>query len=350
MAQTSHGRRRALRAAIGRRRGVAGDIPPVVTETPAAIRVVDGVRVDGDDADGGYRVIVQAQPTAESITALADDWGLHPLLAEDLHHAGQRPKLERFGEVTFIVARAAWYVDASERVELAEVHLLVRPDAVAVLCQDWRWIDGSAAPDLTDGPGGLLEDPELLHHGSAAFAYRVLDRIVDGYGPVLDGLALDQEQIERQVFTGEATVTERIYRLSQEVVDLKHACAPLAAAVGTLVRRHAEDEDDALAAYVADVADHLTRVDAEVTELRASLAQILDVNATLVAQRQNEDMKKISGWAAILFAPTLVAAIYGMNFDRMPELHWAFGYPLALATMVAFGVALYTVFKRRGWF
>lgn len=350
MADRSHGRRRALRAALTRRRVAVGDLPPAVTERPTTLRLVDGVRVDRDDAEAGYRLIVHPQPTPEALAELAEEWDLHPLLAEDLQHARQRPKLERFGDVTFIVARGAWYVDARERVELAEVHLLVRDDAVAVICQDWRWIDGTAAPDLSDAPGGLLADPDLLRHGPAALAYRVLDLIVDGYAPVLDGLALDQEQIEKQVFSGDAAVTERIYRLSREVVDLKHACAPLSVEVSALARRHAAAQDDALAAFVTDVADHLANVDTEVTEMRASLAQMLDVNATLVAQRQNDDMKKISGWAAILFAPTLVAAIYGMNFDRMPELHWSLGYPMALALMVAFGVALYTVFKRRGWF
>lgn len=173
---------------------------------------------------------------------------------------------------------------------------------------------------------------------------------VDGYTPVLRRLEIDMEQIERQVFTGDATVTERIYRLSQEVIDLRQATSGLADVLQAL--RRGFDRygiPDALQTYLRGVTDHLSRVDTRVGELRESLSQILTVNGTLVAQRQNEDMKKISGWAAILFAPTLIGGIYGMNFDDMPELHWAFGYPLAVGAMIAFALALFLIFKRQEW-
>jgi magnesium transporter len=180
--------------------------------------------------------------------------------------------------------------------------------------------------------------------------YRLLDAIVDGYAPVIRGLAIDREQIERQVFSGDASVTERIYRLSQEVIDLQQATSGLTEVLAALRKGfHRYDIPDPLQTYLQDVADHLSRVDTRVGELRDSLSQILTVNATLVAQRQNEDMKKISGWAAILFAPTLIGAVYGMNFDNMPELHWAFGYPLAVGAMVAFALVLFIIFKRQKW-
>lgn len=367
MSQQSRARAR-LRRGIRPRRDdawLAPEAPPaaaVVTwvedgvATPLGADVGPGELTERAQADpAGYGVIVYPQPTPEAIDALARAWDLHPVLAEDLHHARQRPKLERYGDVAFLVARSAWYVDASESVEFAEFHILVRPDAVAILCQDWRWIDGTPAATFglghdREAPHPVLGGPELARLGPQGVVYRLLDAIVDGYEPVLDGLALDQEQIEREVFRGVPTVTERIYRLSREVIDLKHACGPLTGVMSALTAgrgKYATAEE--LQAYLADVTDHVTRVDAEVTELRASLAQMLDVNATLVAQRQNDDMKKISGWAAILFAPTLVAAIYGMNFDHMPELHWALGYPLALVLMIGFGATLYAVFRRRGW-
>ena len=297
-------------------------------------------------------------PTADDVHELAEAWGLHPVLVEDLQHAGQRPKLERYGDVLFMVARSARYIDEIEDVDFAEFHVLVRPHAVAVLCQDGQWIDGSdetSLPSLTDltgpsRPHTLLDDEHLLSLGPEAVLYRLLDAIVDGYTPVLRGISVDKEQIERQVFSGDAAVTERIYRLSQEVIDLQHAASSLADVLDELRQGvGGEDTPEELQTYLQDVADHLTRVGARVSELRDSLAQILNVNATLVAQRQNEDMKKISGWAAILFAPTLIGAIYGMNFDSMPELHWAFGYPLALGSMVALGLGLYIVFKRKKW-
>ncbi|WEG09968.1 magnesium and cobalt transport protein CorA [Microbacterium horticulturae] len=297
-------------------------------------------------------------PTIAEITELADAWELHPLLREDLLNARQRPKLDRYGEVLFLVARSARYIDEAEEVVFAEFHMLVRPNAVAVLCQDERWIDGTDGTDVEAGQPtrpdrrerALLGDRDLLKLGPEAVVYRLLDAIVDGYGPVLQGLSIDKEQIERQVFSGDAAVAERIYRLSQEVIDMQQTVSSLREVVAAL--QGGFDKygiPDELQTYLDDVSDHLMRADSRAADLREALSQILNVNATLVAQRQNEDMKKISGWAAILFAPTLIGAIYGMNFDDMPELHWAFGYPMAVAMMVAFAVLLYVIFKRSKW-
>ena len=273
-------------------------------------------------------------------------------------HAGQRPKLERYGEVLFLVVRSARYIDESEEVEFSEFHIFVRGRAVAVLCQDHRWIDGTdgtavtgeraTTPDRRERT--LLADQKLLRLGPEAVVYRLLDAIVDAYDPVLRGLGIDREQIERQVFSGDPAAAARIYHLSREAVDLQHATASMSDLVEALragLGKYGVPDD--LRVYLQDVADHLSRVTVRAADLREALTQILTVNATLVAQRQNEDMKKISGWAAILFAPTLIAAIYGMNFDVMPELHWAFGYPVAVALMVAFAAALYLIFKRAKW-
>lgn len=315
---------------------------------------VDDAQVFTDGDPGRTALLLYPKPTPDDIAELATAWNLHPLLVEDLLHAGQRPKLERYDDALFIVARSAWYIDATEDVDFAEFHILVRPRSVAVFCQDGRWIDGLDA-DVASGAADrgdhtLLDDEQLLHHGPEAIVYRLLDAIVDGYAPVLRGLAIDKAQIERQVFSGDATVTERIYRLSQEVIDLQQATAGLTDVLHALRKGFDRyDIPDPLQTYLQDVADHLSRVDTQVGELRESLSQILTVNGTLVAQRQNEDMKKISGWAAILFAPTLIGAIYGMNFDNMPELHWAFGYPLAVGGMIAFALILYLVFKRQKW-
>ncbi|ACZ22723.1 Mg2+/Co2+ transporter [Sanguibacter keddieii DSM 10542] len=325
-----------------------------LTPAPPEVSISEALRY-AQDEPGTMTLSLFPAPTAEDVDELAQAWGLHPLLVEDLHHAGQRPKLERYGDVLFLVVRSARYLDDIEDVDFSEFHVLVRPHAIAVLCQDGRWIDGS---DETTLPGSsteiadhtLLDDERLLALGPEAVLYRLLDAIVDGYLPVLRGLAVDKEQIERQVFSGDPAVTERIYRLSQEVIDLQHATSSLTEVLDALGRGFDRyGIPDALRAYLQDVTDHLTRVDIRVSELREALAQILTVNATLVSQRQNEDMKKISGWAAILFAPTLIGAVYGMNFDSMPELHWTFGYPLAVSAMVALGAGLYLVFKRKRW-
>ncbi|MGI6879573.1 magnesium and cobalt transport protein CorA [Microbacterium sp. gxy059] len=312
----------------------------------------------GRATPGGMALTVLPSPTPESIAELASAWELHPLLTEDLLHAGQRPKLERYDDVLFLVVRSARYLDESEEVEFSEFHLLVRPGALVIVCQDGRLIDGTVVtPEVAtaeNAPLGigapLLQNPDLLRIGPEAMVYQLLDAIVDGCFPVLDGLQVDKDQIERQVFSGDAAAAERIYRLSQEVIDLLQANTALAKILASLQQGADKYEiPHDLQAYLQDVADHLTRVVGETVELRDALSQILSVNSTLVAQRQNEDMKKISGWAAILFAPTLVGAIYGMNFDVMPELHWAFGYPLALGLMLALAVALYVVFRVRKW-
>ena len=232
----------------------------------------------------------------------------------------------------------------------------MKPQAIVILCQDNQWIDGTSPSNFGDANHidprirTLLGDAELLRLGPRAVAYAMIDAIVDGFSPVLGGIAIDQEQIERQVFSGDAAVAERIYNLSQEIIDMQHTTSSVIEVVQRLnkdfIRSGMPEE---LRAYLDDVADHLTRDNTRVTEYRESLSQILSVNATLVAQRQNEDMKKISGWAAIIFAPTLISSIYGMNFDLMPELHWAFGYPMALIAMIGFTVLLYWIFKRSNW-
>lgn len=325
-----------------------------LTAAPHEVSIAEALRF-AQDEPGTMTLSLFPTPTADDVDELAHAWDLHPVLVEDLHHAGQRPKLERYGDVLFLVVRSARYLDDIEDVDFSEFHVLVRPHAIAVLCQDGRWIDGS---DETTLPGSstevadhtLLDDGRLLALGPEAVLYRLLDAIVDGYLPVLRGLAVDKEQIERQVFSGDAAVTERIYRLSQEVIDLQHATSSLTDVLDALGKGFDRyGIPDALRTYLQDVSDHLLRVDTRVAELRDALAQILTVNATLVSQRQNEDMKKISGWAAILFAPTLIGAIYGMNFDSMPELHWALGYPMAVTAMVVLGVGLYVVFKRKKW-
>lgn len=327
------------------------------TPAPRDVTVADALRFAQSDP-AHMAMFFYPSPNPESLEQLASAWKLHPILLEDLVHARQRPKLERYGEVLFLVVRSARYIDESEEVQFAEFHLLVRDRAIAVICQDHRWIDGSdgtgfdadrgIVPDLRERT--LLADQKLLRLGPQAVMYRLLDAIVDGYLPVLRGLAIDREQIERQVFSGDPAAAARIYHLSQEAVDLQHTTTAMSDVVSALRAGLGKYViSDELRAYLQDVADHLTGVNARAGELRDALTQILTVNATLVAQRQNEDMKKISGWAAILFAPTLIAAIYGMNFDVMPELHWLFGYPMAIGMMVAFAGLLYVLFKRAKW-
>ncbi|GAA0933140.1 magnesium/cobalt transporter CorA [Pseudonocardia zijingensis] len=299
------------------------------------------------------------RPTPEEIEAVAQEFSLHGLAVEDTITAHQRPKVERYGDVLFVVLRPARYVDSVEVVEIGEIHLFLGPDFVIT-------IRHAEEPDLAQVRQRLEREPTLLETGPYAVLYAVLDRIVDDYAPVLDGLQDDVDEIEVQVFGGDPHVSKRIYQLSREVIEFQRAVEPLSDMFDEMQERLKEKAGAAdleLRRLLRDVADHATRVLDRIEAFRQLLANILQVNAALVGQRQNEEMarmtqagyeqneqmKRVSSWAAILFAPTLVASIYGMNFDDMPELHWTLGYPFALTLMVLLGVALYLIFKRRGW-
>lgn len=368
--------RRDQRNATGRiarsiRRGVVAS-PEIPADVPHLTRfIVDGIPEPAPRGTTALEALEFAHsqpshmammfypsPSPSAVNELAEAWNLHPVLREDLLTGHQRPKIERYGDVLFLVVRSARYDDAREEVDLAEFHVLLRPHAVALFCQSGRWIDGSDGTAFSNidvlnadqRERTLLADQHMLNLGPEAVVYYLLDAIVDGYVPVLQGLSIDKEQIERQVFSGDAAAAERIYRLSQEVIDVQHTVQSMTEVMEALRAGFGKyGIADELQSYLQDVSDHLARANAQATELREALAQILNVNSTLVAQRQNEDMKKISGWAAILFAPTLIAAVYGMNFDDMPELHWALGYPMAIVLMVGFAVALYVIFKRSKW-
>src|SRR5262249_19851546 len=200
--------------------------------------------------------------------------------------------------------------------------------------------------------------------GPEAVLYAILDEVVDEYAPVVAGLETDVDEIENQLFQGDPKVSRRIYELSREVIEFQRATRPL---LGMLTSLEAGFEkyrvDLELQRSLRDVHDHAIRIAERADSFRALLGNALTVQATLVGQRQNEEMraltetslaqneevKRISAWAAILFAPTLVGTIYGMNFDHMPELHWHVGYPLAVLLMVVTSLTLYVIFKKRGW-
>lgn len=192
--------------------------------------------------------------------------------------------------------------------------------------------------------------PQFLSLGTEALLYGILDSVVDTAFPVVRGVQTDLGQIERQVFSGDTAAPERIYRLGRETMDLQQAVAPMSDIVEAL--RAGFDKHEVaheLRAHLGDVADHTRRVGLQIDQVRELLTQILTVNATLTDQRRNDNMKTVSSWGAILLFPTLIGSIYGMNFEAMPELHWRYGYPMALGLMVVSAVVLYIVFKRRDW-
>ena len=318
-------------------------------------QALDALRTCPDEGRS-FCWIGMLRPDPDEIAAVADEFSLHPLAVEDTVTAHQRPKLERYGDTLFAVLRPARYVDHDEVVELGEVHLFLGPDFVVT-------VRHAEEPNLKDVRTRLEHDPDLLAHGPFAVFYAVLDKVVDDYGPVLDGLQGDIDEIEVQVFGGDPNASRRIYQLSREVIEFQRAVEPLRSIFDQLHNEVGDETELELRRRLRDVKDHSLRVLERVEGFRQLLTNILQANAALVAQRQNDEMarmtaagfeqneqvKRISSWAAIFFAPTFVASVYGMNFDDMPELHWAWGYPFALLLMVGFGVVLYLGFKRRGW-
>jgi magnesium transporter len=348
--------------------------PPVATRARHGLGLVDSaVYVDGDrvsspeslaetydslhERQDGLAWIGLYRPDEADVGSLASEFGLHELAVEDAIVAHQRPKLERYDDTLFVVLRAARYLDASEEVEFGELHVFVGPDFVIT-------VRHSEAPDLSSVRRRMESNPDLLRLGPEAVLYAILDKVVDGYAPVVAGLENDIDEIETEVFSGDPRVSRRIYELTREVIEFQRATHPMAGILAALEAgfdKYGIDEE--LQRYLRDVTDHLTQVIERVDGFRQLLRDMLTVNATLVAQQQNEEMKlltqashaqneevkKISAWAAILFAPTLIGTVYGMNFEHMPELGWGFGYPFAVTLMLLVCAGLYAIFKRRDW-
>ena len=297
------------------------------------------------------------RPSEREILSLADEFGLHELAVEDAILAHQRPKLERYGKTLFVVLRAAHYLDREEAVEFAEVHLFVGPDFVVT-------VRHGEAPGLAAVRRRMESNPDLLARGPEAVLYAILDKVVDEYEPVVAGLENDIDEIETEVFGGDPQVSRRIYELSREVIEFQRATRPLSEMLDALTAGFAKYGVDAeLQRYLRDVADHVAQVVERVDGFRQLLQNVLTLNATLIGQQQNEEMrslteasfaqneeiKRVSAWAAILFAPTVIGTVYGMNFRQMPELHWVFGYPFAIGLMAVICTTLYLAFKRRNW-
>jgi magnesium transporter len=297
------------------------------------------------------------RPDEQEIQSVAREFGLHRLAVEDAVSAHQRAKLERYGSVLFTVLRPARYIDAEERVEFGELHVFTGKDFVVS-------IRHAESPDLGRVRQRLETAPDLLCMGPEAILYAILDQVVDEYEPVVAGLENDIDEIEDELFEGDPDVSRRIYELSREVIEFQRATHPLLGMFTALENGFDKYQIDLeLQRGLRDVHDHVIRVVQAADSFRALLQNALTVQSTLVGQRQNEEVrsmtetslaqneevKKISAWAAIFFAPTFVASVYGMNFVNMPELNWYLGYPMALGVMVVLSVALYAAFKRRNW-
>jgi magnesium transporter len=328
---------------------------------------VNGYRTaDPESLDETYFVLRQRQgmawiglyrPEPDELRSVADEFDLNHLAVDDALAGHQRAKLEHYGETLFLVLRPARYLDDQEKVEFGEIHVFSGADFVVTVRR-------AESPDLARVRHRMESQPGFLALGPDAVLYAILDQVVDEYEPVVAGLENDVDEIEDELFAADPGVSRRIYELSRQVIMFQRATAPL---VGILQSLMAETQDHQplpeLQDHYRDVLDHVLRLSERIAAFRALLQNALAVNAALVAQRQNDEMrlltessfaqneqvKRISAWAAILFAPTLIGTIYGMNFRSMPELDWVFGYPMALGLMLGMGVALYWTFRRNKW-
>ena len=284
------------------------------------------------------------EPSPEEFESVRREFHLHELAVEDAIKAHQRPKIEVYEDTLFVVLKTACYIDETEDVETGEILLFVGDGFIVSV----RHGDAS---DLRGVRKQAEERGELLRCGTSAILHSIIDRVVDDYEPVLAGIEDDIEQVEQQVFSPARTnVTERIYKLKREVLELHRATAPLVDPLDRLsADAYADIVHDEIREYFRDVYDHVLRANETVDGFREMLNGILDANTAQVSVRQNDDMRRISAWVAIAAVPTLLAGIWGMNFQHMPELKWQFGYPAALGVIALVMLTLYGLFKRAGW-
>ncbi|MER7984377.1 magnesium and cobalt transport protein CorA [Streptomyces noursei] len=336
----------------------------------------DGQRVRGHLApaeaiagvrdEGGFVWIGLHEPTEAEFAGIAREFGLHPLAVEDAVHAHQRPKLERYDDTLFTVFKTVHYVEhaeltaTSEVVETGEVMCFTGPNFIVTVRHGGQ---GS----LRALRHRLQEDQERLAKGPSAVLHAIADQVVDGYMAVAGAVQDDIDEVEIDVFSsgtngkgasgkaagGQGTAkggdAGRIYQLKREVLEFKRAVSPLLRPMQLLSERPMRLVDTDIQKYFRDVADHLARVNEQVLSFDDLLNSILQANLAQAAVAQNEDMRKITAWAAIFAVPTMIAGIYGMNFEYMPELHWKYGYPAMMLVTVTICLGIHRGFKRNGW-
>jgi magnesium transporter len=282
-------------------------------------------------------------PTPDEMRDVAEAFDLHQLAVEDAVQPHQRPKLERFGDMVFLVIKTLWYVDAEDAVETGEIAMFVGKDFVVTV----RHGKGN---ELHTARADLEDSHQVLDHGPGGVLYAVIDRVVDEYLDVTDELVIDVDEIETSVFSSDRTNdSARIYVLKREIAEVRRAVLPLREPVARLASGDIPAVPADATPFFRDVADHLARAAETVDSLDALLETAFDAHLAQISVQQNDDMRKISAGAALIVVPTLIAGIYGMNFRHMPELGWTYGYPFALLLMAGAAGGLWVLFKRSGW-
>ena len=295
------------------------------------------------DSRGGFVWLGMKEPTEEEVATTARTFEVPDLAVEESAETHHRPKLDEHGNHFFGVLRTAWYEQEREEVHFGEIHIFLGPGYIVTIRR-------GEAVELRPARVHLeREHPDLLDAGPASVVWAILDQIVDDYEPVVDGIDDDIEEVEQAVFDSSAEPTQRIYFLKREVIEFHRAVAPLLPPLEALERGAFPQMPGELRRFFREVAGRARRIDEQINSQRELLTSILEANLSLVSVRQNQVVQAISAWAAIIAVPTFLASIWGMNFDHMPELGVSFGYPVALAVMIASTLVLYRFFRRIEW-
>ncbi|NEA99093.1 magnesium and cobalt transport protein CorA [Streptomyces sp. SID13726] len=324
------------------RGGVRQEASPTVEESVARVR-----KMRGD----GFLWLGLHEPSETEFARVAELFGLHPLAVEDAVHAHQRPKVEQYGDVLFAVLKTVTYVEheqltaTSEVVDTGELMVFTGPDFAITVRHGRHGSLGPLREDLEAEPGQLAKGPSAVLHAIA-------DHVVDDYLAVADAVQDDLDAVETDVFAPHSARNSdagRIYQLKRELLELRRAVVPLGRPLTWLATEPCPAVAPGIRPYFRDVADHLARVIEQINAFDGLLDSILQAHLAQVTVAQNEDMRKITAWAAVIAVPTMVCGVYGMNFDHMPELRWRFGYPTVLAVIATACFLIHRGFKRNGW-
>lgn len=281
-------------------------------------------------------------PEPHELEQLEEQFDLHPLAIEDAQHGHQRPKFEEYGDSLFLVMHMI--EPDGDELQVGEVDIFVaRNYVLSVRMRSKR--------NFQDVRARCEREPELMQHGTGYILYALMDAVVDRYFPILDRIETQLESIEDNIFAGTSPRTniEALYGIKQDLMTLKHATAPLQEGVSKLYGGRVPLICSGLGEYFRDVSDHLGRINQSIDAAREMVTTAISVNLSLITLQESEVTKRLAGYAALVAVPTMIAGIYGMNFDHMPELKWVWGYPLALGTMVVIDVYLFYRFRKAKW-
>lgn len=350
-----------LRGRGSRKRAPANNAP-----APTLASVVDcAVYVDGERLPGhythteaveevtrrgeGFTWVGLHEPDAEQIQGIAETFGLHELAVEDAVHAHQRPKLERYDDVLFMVFKTLQYLEhespdaANEIVDTGEIMAFVGREFIVT-------VRHGSHSSLAKIRRALENDTEQLAYGPSAVLHAIADHVVDGYLSVAGRVQDDIDDLEKQVFSRRPNVnSETMYVMKREILEMRRAVLPLATPLRRLAEGYSRVVNEEIRSYFRDVDDHVNKVSEQVNGFDELLTSLLDTAAWQISLQQSTDMRKITSWAAIFAVPTMIAGVYGMNFDVMPELHWNFSYPVVLLVILIVCLLLYRAFRRNRW-